>query len=169
MDWIKNAPNFFLFSGVFRCPRQYFLFKVFQMFSRPWIFWSSCSTYLQTIFPTDPPTWFSLHHTFVTNETVLFDIIFNLKDNLIFLELKTCNVEFTSTMWKYNKLFYKAFDNFSFDSENLISTIISFCSSNSCSGIITSSLVIFIFSVIFLIKFLGRLPDQTFLVRHFNL
>ena len=92
MDWIKNAPNFFLFSGVFRCPRQYFLFKVFQMFSRPWIFWSSCSTYLQTIFPTDPPTWFSLHHTFVTNETVLFDIIFNLKDNLIFLEFKTCNV-----------------------------------------------------------------------------
>ena len=58
--------------------------------------------------------------------------------------------------------------NFSFDSENDSRKIISFSSSNSHSGIKKSSLSLLKYSVVFLIKIIGKPTDENFLVMRFT-
>ena len=72
------------------------------------------------------------------------------------------NVEYIFIICKCNELFDKAFVNFWFDSENGSRIIISFRLSNNLSGIIKSSLSLLKYSIVFLIKFLGKPPDKNF-------
>ena len=105
--------------------------------------------------------------TFVTNATVLFNIVFNLKNNLLFLVFKTM-LNLHLSCGNITSFFIRLLIIFSFDSENSSCTIISFYSLNSCSGIIRSFIVLLKFSAVLLIKLLGRLANRTFLVRRFT-
>ena len=92
-----------------------------------------------------------------------FEIIFNLNKWLNISSVRN-NVQFTFIICKYDELFDKSFSKFSFDSENCIRTLNDFCSSNSHSEIIKSSLSLLKYSLVFLINFLGKKAEKEFLV-----
>ena len=58
--------------------------------------------------------------------------------------------------------------NFSFDSENDGRKIVSFGSSNNHSGIKKSALSLLKYSIVFLIKIMGKPADENFLVMRFT-
>ena len=62
----------------------------------------------------------------------------------------------------------KLFVNSLVDSQNVSRRIISFRSSNNYSGIVKSSLLLLKYSVVFLIKILGKPADKNFLITRFN-